>query len=302
MWRGDVHGRQLRRGEAVIELDEAGELLFETGEGVALVGTTSPSQHTPARSWLPEWGIRSTRPHSHHSSPSPPPPPPFLPSQATAGHPTNRPADRPGSSTSSPPPPPPPSLLPLPPPPSPPPSPPFLPSPPPPPPPPPPSLPPPPPPPLASAEADLAVGVVGHLVGRVVGSGVVAGQRSPPLSRSVAPPSLHLVQWWAWHSQGGQSQPSVTQPPSRRPIAISWALVKNRRRRPTSRTSESPLRITGTTRAVHANRRARPARSFAGVEDPGLLDPPGEGVEVDGHHDGGVLPPTWGDPSPRSVR
>ena len=30
------------------------------------------------------------------------------------------------------------------------------------------------------------------------------------------------------------------------------------------------------------------ADAFAGVEDPGLLQPPGEGVEVDGHHDGGI--------------
>ena len=41
MWRGDVHvAVNFGDAEAVIELDEEGELLFETGAGVSLVGTT----------------------------------------------------------------------------------------------------------------------------------------------------------------------------------------------------------------------------------------------------------------------
>ena len=72
-------------------------------------------------------------------------------------------------------------------------------------------------------------------------------------------------------------------------MASSWALVKNRRARPTSRTCESPSRTTGMIRPVHASRRACPGLiRLAGVEDPGLLQLAGEGVEVDRHHDGGV--------------
>ena len=41
MWRGDVHVVvNFGDAEAVIELDEPGELLFETGSGVSLDGTT----------------------------------------------------------------------------------------------------------------------------------------------------------------------------------------------------------------------------------------------------------------------
>ena len=109
------------------------------------------------------------------------------------------------------------------------------------------------------------------------------------MSRSVPPPSVQRIQWCPWQSQGGQSHPSATQPPSRMPMAVSWALVKNRWARPTSRTSELPSRTTGMIRAVQASRRtSRGLMRLAGVEDTGLLQLPGEGVEVDGDDDGGV--------------
>ena len=72
---------------------------------------------------------------------------------------------------------------------------------------------------------------------------------------------------------------------------MSWALVKNRLCRPTSRTSESPPRTTGMIRAVHASRRASPGLIRSPVSrTPAFCKSTDQGVEVDRDHDRGVGP------------
>ena len=59
MWRGDVHVVvNFGDAEAVIELDEPGELLFETESGVDLAGTTLTPAHAGAVS-LPDFSLRA---------------------------------------------------------------------------------------------------------------------------------------------------------------------------------------------------------------------------------------------------
>ncbi len=86
------------------------------------------------------------------------------------------------------------------------------------------------------------------------------------------PPSVQRVQWWAWHIQGGQSQPSATQPPSRRLMAVVWALVKNR----LGPAEVEDLGVAAEDDGDDPGGARQPSGCgggdvFAGVEDPGLL-------------------------------
>ncbi len=52
--------------------------------------------------------------------------------------------------------------------------------------------------------------------------------------RSVVPPWLQGMMWWAWHHSGGRSQPGAVQPRSRSARARGWAAVAVRTARPRS--------------------------------------------------------------------
>ena len=69
-------------------------------------------------------------------------------------------------------------------------------------------------------------------------------------------------------------------------MAMSWALVKNRLARPTSRTSDLPPRTTGMIRAVQASLRASPGLMRSPVSrTPAFWSRPSQRVEVDRDHD-----------------
>ncbi len=90
----------------------------------------------------------------------------------------------------------------------------------------------------------------------VVDQGVVSGAEQGAVGDGGSPPWDQGVLWWTWHHAAGTVQPVAVQCRSRWAIAILWALVWNRTRRPRSRIWELLPSTAGMTPDWQASTRA----------------------------------------------
>ena len=109
------------------------------------------------------------------------------------------------------------------------------------------------------------------------------------MARSVGPPSVQRCQWCPWQSQGGQSQPVGDAAAVSHGHGEQLGLGEEPAGAADVEDLRGPVEDDGDDPAGAGQASGKAwADAFAGVEDPGLVEFAGEGVEVDLHDDGGV--------------